>query len=89
MSKFTAEQVAEQLEDAGADVREYSGRGMYGEECPAFECSTMAEAFQVFVDIAENDPVMAHELARAVKTDSMGMGMIVYFPRITYAKKAA
>jgi len=90
MTKFNALQIQEALEDIGYDVRDdYSGRNMYGKECPGVEAGSEAEIFTMFVELAENDPVMAKELAKSAKTDNMGLGLIVYWPRFTYEREAA
>lgn len=85
---YTADQVYGALLDAGADAQnDYSGRGMYGERCPSFECDELSDAFKVFVNLAAQDENMAFALASGARTDSMGMGMVVYWPRITYPKE--
>lgn len=87
MSKFTVDQVVEALEDAGADIHErYSGRGMYGAECPGIEADRESELFAVFVELALSNEEMARELARSARTDSMGRGLICYWPHIKYPK---
>ena len=87
--RYTAEQVIEALEQTDANIyQRYSGRNMFGEECPGFEAETDAEAFSVFVQLAAYDEDLAAKLAAGAKTDSLGRGIIVYWPTITYAKAA-
>ena len=50
-------------ENAGLEVYQYSGRGMYGKRCPA-----------VNVDYLSDFPGNPHDYW----TDSMGMGYVVY-----------
>lgn len=87
--KYTAQQVETALESVSAEFRDYSGRGMYGDRCPSFDVEDEAEAFSVFVRLAVEDEEMAAYLARTARTDSMGRGMVVYWPSITYEKTEA
>lgn len=83
--KLEAETIAQAIEDVGFEpVTDYSGRFMYGKECPGFESDSMGEVFDLFVALAEADPKLAHAMAKAARTDSMGRGMIVYWPDATY-----
>ena len=59
---------------------DYSGRGMFGDTCFGFTCVSEKEAIGFFVALAENEPELAKDLIRKLKTDSMGYGMIYYFP---------
>ena len=68
MSK--AERLIEKLEDAGFEPRAYSGRSMYGKEC-----------------VAVSGRISEYEVGQAVGkgfgkplTDSMGLGIVVYWP---------
>lgn len=89
MSKFTAQQIEEAIEDAGWDVRAgYSGRFMYGKTCPSVEFDSMNSVIRLFIAIAESDAALAEELATSAKFDSLGKGYIVYWPRYTYADVA-
>jgi hypothetical protein len=76
--------------DLGLDVRSYSGRAMYGQDCLGVDCSNPFQALaQIVVALAETgDDGMdaAEHFARegAVKSDSMGCGSILYFPRLPW-----
>jgi hypothetical protein len=83
--RYTAEQVEDALNEV-VDANDYSGRGMYGERCPSFNADTESEAFSAFVRLAEDNPEMAAYLAKTARTDSMGRGMVIYWPSITYPK---
>ena len=88
--KFTAEQVEEAISDLGANLHDrYSGRGMYGAECPAIEAESESEIYSFFVELATVNEKMARQLAKSARVDSMGRGIICYWPSITYAKKDA
>ncbi len=81
-----------------ASIREYSGRGMYGKYCGGIGFEHMSDAFTAFarlgVRVAEEDTDsdVFHDfvseldsLLRTVATDSMGHGVIVYFPGYTFS----
>ncbi len=75
----------ELLEDA-FKVRSYSGRGMYGATCLAV--TTDDGLAEVVAHVVLNvDDENRHDVARALrrmKTDSMGLGMVVYFPGVPF-----
>ena len=67
------------LEDAGYDPCAYSGRGMYGKECVALR----------------GDNINLWEVARSLpedlnvpepRTDSMGLGIVIYWPSYEWPK---
>ena len=63
----------------GAELRSYSGRGMYGQECLGIDMDSMADAFRFALMVQDED------LSVALSNpcfDSMGMGIIVYFPNV-------
>lgn len=77
----------------------YSGRGMYGNTCAAVTFDSMREAFRFFAllgsfatsdDDAAMDPnhpatQRLFALLSTVQTDSMGIGIVAYFPGWTFA----
>lgn len=98
----------ELLEDAGYDVRSYSGRAMYGKECVGVDSRNSREnpfkmAMSVAVEVMNDvdsvttgDEAMeqAHstlqELADLrVCQDSMGLGIITYFPDVEWPEEEA
>ncbi len=81
----------EMLEEFGIETRSYSGRGMYGKECLGVDIgrgglgefiSNVIEATQSQVGAENIDDIS--EAFRGMSTDSMGLGMIVYFPSVPY-----
>ena len=63
----------------GAELRSYSGRAMYGQECLGIDMDGMDDAFRFALMVTDS------ELADALSSprfDSMGMGIIVYFPNV-------
>jgi hypothetical protein len=88
--ELTVEQVydilsAADLEDK-AFTNTYSGRGMYGEQCVGFDLDDHNDIGMLSVSIVE---VLGSDEGRKMventRTDSMGLGIIVYFPRWTCA----
>lgn len=72
---------------AGYSVRDYSGRGMTGRMCLGVEIDE-GSAFGFMADLLEVvDEDNVGELAKIVREgrmDSMGRGIIVYFPTIVW-----
>lgn len=78
-------------EKAGYETRSYSGRGMYGRACLGVDIDNNKDITSLFADILALDELddcyVREEFADAfhsAKSDSMGLGMIVYFPTIKY-----
>jgi hypothetical protein len=84
--------------DGEARADGYSGRGMYGKTCAAVTFDSLPEAFQFFARLGEytagvemdedtyEDPsLIMQELVGSAQTDSMGRGIVVYFPRWTFS----
>ncbi|HEY8095286.1 MAG TPA: hypothetical protein VIE65_04225 [Methylobacter sp.] len=84
----------ELIEEAGHETRSYSGRAMYGKQCLGVETSDIGTLVaDVFQAIADSDggegtlrdlAAMAEQGFRGLRTDSMGMDIIVYFPGVPY-----
>jgi hypothetical protein len=97
MSKNCLQEI---LESAGYSVQSYSGRGMYGKNCLGVDVSNLGKLFaDVLKELdllgengggeLEDDSQAAaiEDLATAfeeMRTDSLGRGMIVYFPEIDF-----
>ncbi len=84
-----SKRLMEILEDAGYELRSYSGRGMYGDVCVAFTIGQYTEPSGVVAEIVSNvedanERKAVANIFKSVKTDSMGMGTIVYFPRMKW-----
>ena len=80
----------ERLEESGFETRRYSGRGMYGAECIAFEViggselGAVAEIISSIETVEEQAEVV--KAFKQAKTDSMGRdGIVIYFPKYKYA----
>lgn len=88
-------EIKEVVEDAGFDPQSYSGRGMYGRKCLSFNLDRDENVVDAILDLAEalssyvqNNPEIEFEDAiqefKGAKTDSMGLGEVVYFPKIEW-----
>lgn len=73
-----------ELENAGLETRSYSGRGMFGRSCLGTEAD-LGEFLVVLVygTNDENQDELA-ETVQNIRTDSMGLGGIFYFPGTKY-----
>ena len=89
-------ELVELIQDAGYNTRPYSGRGlsiMYGASCVGFSFEDLS-VFQVIADlydaiIGDDSGIIEgvehlSKVIRGAKTDSMGMGEIMYFPRVKW-----
>lgn len=84
MSKRTLQEI---LTDAGHEPSAYSGRGMGGEECLSVN---VRDPFALFADVletvdSEENEIVAHAF-RAARQDTMGLGVVVYFPRVKFVE---
>jgi len=86
---MTSKQLKDIIEMAGCETRAYSGRGMYGKECLAFTADSETSGFAVAADLMEAAldagedfiaPVI--EAMRGIRTDSLGLGTVFYFPSV-------
>lgn len=73
------------IEAAGYQTRPYSGRGMYGKECLSVGLYDIS-ALAFYADLLENaDRSHRKTITNAMRdgrTDSLGLGIILYFPNI-------
>lgn len=69
--------------DANAEIRSYSGRMMFGENCPAIVIDSVNNLTAFFVSLAANDSVLAAKLSRELRVDSLGLREIAYWPSIS------
>lgn len=79
------------IESLGFTTFAYSGRGMYGRQCLAVNLDGDQNLMSLFADLIEDLPNCSaaemedtcstiSEALRSAKTDSLGHGMVVYFP---------
>jgi len=76
--------LTEIADDAGIDednVRtDYSGRGMYGRTCVGFDLDSKGDLLNLGASLQANG--LLDEFYSSASFDSMGLGIIVYFPGI-------
>ena len=83
-------------DEEGVRPDSYSGRGMYGKTCAAITFRELHESFRFFARLGEQTAMDADDmddtasaqlfkLVNASRTDSMGTGIVVYFPGWTFA----
>jgi hypothetical protein len=64
-------------------IRNYSGRGMYGDECMAVVLDGDRDTFALFAALGiELDDDEAIPMARSACQDSMGRSIVIYWPRL-------
>ncbi len=90
--------IKEIIEDMGYETRSYSGRGMWGDTCLGVSLQGEATLQDFLLELGfaitnyvydsgdkDYDIDLCEELFQCLgrpKTDSMGLGMIIYFPVI-------
>ncbi len=96
MKLDTTEQLGELLiENLDAAPRPYSGRGMHGKICLGFEydgikdylfdCLHLIEYIVInFAETNYETVVTVRELLNSFTQDSLGKGLIIYFPSIPW-----
>ena len=91
---LTTEKFVELIEDAGYEVRRYSGRGMYGKWCVGVEVDGDMNGYKLVCDVvriaAVQDEDDIDELINVFSNtnqDSMGLGMVIYWPKMKITKE--
>lgn len=82
-------QVVEEL-SCGQVYERYSGRGMYGRECPGVITNGTRVVALVAEIVGECDDEYREDLVEAfrrARTDSMGSDEIIYFPSVQWGKE--
>jgi len=82
---MTYEWLVEIIEAAGYEAQSYSGRYMYGKRCVSLK-SDEGET-KILANLVEecDDTREAAELIRRCRTDSMGRGIVLYWPIVAWA----
>lgn len=84
------QQIVEAFENAGYEPTDYSGRFMYGDRCLGVSgdnaLSIVIETIAEFARNAETTDEVVDFVERLgnVRSDSLGLGQIVYFPSIEW-----
>lgn len=79
-----AQELIDAIEGAGYDARDYSGRAMYGSVCVGVDLDGDGDLWKLAGDLAQQ----GHEVP-APRTDSMGRGIIAYWPSIKWPQSDA
>jgi hypothetical protein len=90
--KDSESSVQEIFEFAGYECRSYSGRSMYGKTCLGVEVDNLGEFFANIISALTDDVTSDNSTTTAavieafgnMKTDSMGLGVIIYFPDVKF-----
>lgn len=75
------------LEDAGFEPRPYSGRSMYGKNCAGIDCDDALDALATILHTSFDDESAVPGMAQHPKSDSIGLGQILYWPRVEWRKE--
>lgn len=70
--------------DFDIEPTSYSGRAMFGASCLGLPVDSLRQAVQFLVALGQEDADLAETLAKDLTTDSLGLGSIVYFPRVEW-----
>lgn len=82
MNKSAIQQAAEIL---GYDAYSYSGRGMFGKHCLAINVEDPLKDIAFIALEAQNlDNSDVSSYFENVRTDSMGLRSVIYFPYVSY-----
>lgn len=80
----TVNQLIEIIEGSGCSYENYSGRSMNGRECIGISTDSVNDVIADLIDATCGDLALVETLANAIRgmrTDSMGRGTIMYFPK--------
>lgn len=80
--------LGEAAEAVGHELRSYSGRSMYGALCIGVDLDGMDQLFELGYALGIADRNQRHDhYAQGVCIDSMGRGVIVYWPQVKLKKE--
>jgi len=83
-----AKALSEILEDIGYEPYAYSGRGMYGKTCVAVNLEDRSQSvWEIALEVCSRDGDLAYSMG-APSQDSMGLGIVVYWPNLPYEGKS-
>jgi hypothetical protein len=73
-----AQKLIDALQNAGYKPRSYSGRGMFGQTCVGVYLESESELWTMADELVDIDGLYAP------RTDSLGLGIIAYWPRVAW-----
>lgn len=79
-----AQELIDAIEDAGFEARDYSGRAMFGSVCVGVDLDSDGDLWRLATALGE-----AGINVGAPRTDSMGRGIIAYWPSIKWPSELA
>lgn len=79
MAKIEAQDLIDAIEDAGFEAQSYSGRCMFGAECVSVTIDGISDLWRLAGDLVQQ----GHDVP-APTTDSMGMGIVAYWPSVKW-----
>lgn len=86
----TKHKLQEILERNGVEgVQSYSGRGMYGKTCLGVSVDSLGAFFATVLKCVrgEDDTQAIQKAFAGMATDSMGRGVVVYFPSVHFEEE--
>lgn len=91
---ITGESVRDILDKIGYEVFDYSGRYMYGDKCPAIKSEdNVAKLLSNIInsvldeEFDDDEKDILREMFDNVRTDSLGLGIVIYFPKFIYQEE--
>ena len=85
----TTQQIKRLADSVGLELYSYSGRGMYGDTCLAVNTDDPINTVLEIVHAAVNDDSLSRDDVNGIledlgnaKTDSMGLGKVVYWEHL-------
>jgi hypothetical protein len=73
-----AQKLIDALQNAGYKPRSYSGRGMFGKTCVGVSLDSESDLWYMTRELIDIDGL------HAPHTDSLGLGIIAYWPRVAW-----
>lgn len=82
--QIESQELIDAIEGAGYDARDYSGRAMFGSVCVGVDLDSDGDLWKLACDLTQQGLEVP-----APRTDSMGTGIIAYWPTIKWPAEAA
>lgn len=85
---MNTQEMIELIENTEHQPRFYSGRGMYGKRCLAVDANSIIGLVASLIEACSDyEQVMKLvNVLRSAKTDSMGLGEVLYFPKLEWVE---
>ena len=76
--------IEEAASNYDGEIREYTGRSMYGKTCLGITLNDIRKVAEMLVYVAGDDHDLATMLANNLTFDNMGLSVIAYWPTILF-----